>query len=363
MPRFDDDNESWRAGHLGGERDLGPGGSRGLPRGFWGRLLENPENPLGWSLKLFRIAGVTVRIHLLTVVYMLGQLLWSIPTSHGGIAFVAPAMLALFVIVLAHEFGHCFASRYAGGAADRIVMLPWGGLALTQPREDWRAHFITTAGGPLTNVALLPVFALLLWVTGEGDKVLFDPRSPLAAIAGIAGSSSVVTVLKVQLWWLHCCNIYVLAFNLLLPMYPFDGGRLVQALLWSRMGRRRSMEISTLVGLGGAMVLAVAALLVEKALLVLIAVFGAWACWMEMRRARGEADLVTGEVPVIPISDEVEPPPPAPSRRELKQAEQERRSQAELDRLLAKIAASGMDSLSRAERKWLDQESRRKSGK
>ncbi len=342
----------------------------GLPKGFWHRLLENPENPLGWSLRMFVLWGITARIHLLAVVYILAQLLWSIPPSHGGILFVAPAMLALFVIVLAHEFGHCIACRRWGGEADRIVMLPWGGLALTQPPNDWRAHFGTTAGGPLVNVVLVPVFAGSLWAAGLGSTVLFNPFAPFATISTIAGGSSVVVLLKVTLWWLHAVNLIILGFNLLLPMYPFDGGRLIQALMWRNLGYGRSMHISVLVGFAGAMVLGVGALLVEKAMLVLIAVFGAVSCWTELRRLRGEADLVTGEFNpgAGPGGDPSDDPILAPpSRAEIKRADAEAKiaevrakEQAEVDRILAKIGASGIESLTKAEKKALERETERK---
>ncbi len=342
-----------------------------LPKGFFHRLLENPENPLGWSVRMFTFLGIAARIHLLTVVYILAQLLWSIPTSHGGILFVLPAMVALFVTVLAHEFGHCIACRRLGGEADRIVMLPWGGLALTRPPNDWRAHFGTTAGGPLVNVLLVAPLAAGLWAAGMAGTIVFNPFSPFGTISTITGTSSVTAFLKVSLWWFHYVNLVILGFNLLLPMYPFDGGRLIQALLWRSVGYAKSMHVSVLVGFAGAMVLAIAALLLEKSMLVLIAVFGAISCWTELRRLRGETDLVTGEFNAAPAG-EPDPilSPPAfspPSRAEQKQAEKQAREsearakeQAEIDRILAKIGESGMDSLTRAERRTLERETQRK---
>ncbi|MFM9956916.1 MAG: site-2 protease family protein [Phycisphaerales bacterium] len=344
-------------------------------RGFWRRLFENPENPLGWSLKMFTARGITARVHLLTVVYLLGQLLWSIPQSHGGFLFVAPAMLALFLLVLAHEFGHCFACRYAGGSADRIVMLPWGGLALTQPPNDWRAHFVTTAGGPLVNVALAPAFALGLWACGLGHTVLFNPFNPISAISTISGGGDAAVLAKVTLFWFHAVNLILLGFNLLLPMYPFDGGRLIHALLWRSMGYRRATHIAVLVGFAGAMVLGVAALLLEKAMLVLIAVFGALSCYAELKRLRGEADLLGSEggggTVEADASDrpwdstlrDETPEERAAARRaehDRRQAEKAAAEQADLDRVLDKIAATGMDSLSRAEMKVLERETERK---
>ncbi|MBN8644518.1 MAG: hypothetical protein J0L61_04660 [Planctomycetes bacterium] len=344
-PPFDprSGDESWR------------GGGRA---GFWRRLLENPENPLGWSLRLFAAAGIVVRVHLFTVVYMAGQMLWSIPTDHGGILFVAPAMLALFVVVLAHEFGHCIACRRAGGEADRIVMLPWGGLALTRPPNRWDAHLKTTVGGPLVNVMLLPFTAAALWLVGLREAILFNPLAPLSELAALPAGSTLATFGRVCVFWLHVVNVIVLGFNVLLPMLPFDGGRIVQAVLWRSLGYARSMTISVYVGFAGAMVLGVVALVADRSMLVLIAVFGAFSCYSELRRLRGEADLVTGSFP-LPVEEDAPPVlPKGPTRAET----DAQREAEEVDRILAKIAASGKDSLSRGERKTLERATQRRRG-
>ena len=139
------------------------GSGRGGAR-VWNRVFENPENPLGWSVFFCRFRGITVRVHIFTLVYIGVMLLWSIPKSNAGILYMAPAMASLFVIVLLHEFGHCFACRRTGGEADRIVMLPFGGLALAQPQQNWKSHLITTVGGPLVNVVMLPFTSAALWM-------------------------------------------------------------------------------------------------------------------------------------------------------------------------------------------------------
>jgi Zn-dependent protease len=39
-------------------------------------------------------------------------------------------------------------------------------------------------------------------------------------------------------------NLVLLCFNMLLPMFPMDAGRVLQEVLWSRLGFRRSMKIA-----------------------------------------------------------------------------------------------------------------------
>ena len=354
-------------GGLFGGRSGGPSGGRGA---IWYRLFENPENPMGWSIRMFGVRGITVRIHLFTVVYIGVMLLWSIPKSNAGIAYMALAMASLFVVVLAHEFGHCFACRRTGGEADRVVMLPFGGLALTQPLQDWRSHLLTAMGGPAVNAAGVLLTSAALIATGLRDHVLFNPFEPITTLAAPAfQSTSTISMLGlVGLWWLHYVNIVILALNLLVPMYPFDGGRILQSGLWPRIGYRRSMEFAVNAGLVGAMALGVVGLVARETVLVAIAIFGAWACWVERKRLRGDV-----EIAMVPEAEGVDPmsalagaynpaleedEDPAEVRRQLS----EEAEQVEVDRILAKISASGMDSLTKRERRALDRYSEKKRG-
>lgn len=326
------------------------------------RLFENPQNPLGWSLKIATIWGIAVRVHLITVVFLIGTLLWSIPASHGGFLFLAPTLLVLFVLVLMHEFGHCFAARMVGGEADRIVMLPWGGLALTRPPHDWKSHLWTTIGGPAVNLAIIPLTVAALFALGMGDTVVFNPLRPAATLASIHASSDALLIAKVLLWWTHAINIMLFGFNMLLVMYPFDAGRICQSLLWSRIGERRASAIATNVGLVGGVLLAGVGLFTDSVMLLMVALFGIGACWVERKRLRGEFEIAAEGVGVAGWHAPPEADDDRPSRAEERAAREAEQEQEELDRLLAKIAATGIDSLSRGERKTLDKISKKKRG-
>ena len=66
--------------------------------------------------------------------------------------------VALFVIVLIHEFGHALACRQVGGVADRIVLWPLGVLLLLI-RRGARGLSLEYRRRPLVNVALVPILA------------------------------------------------------------------------------------------------------------------------------------------------------------------------------------------------------------
>lgn len=377
LPWADNDKDGFEPPReWAGDDDRAGSGGRSGGSNIWYRLFENPENPMGWSIRIFAVGwggrGITVRIHLFTIVYIGVMLAWSIPKSNAGIAYMSLAMASLFIVVLLHEFGHCFACRATGGEADRIVMLPFGGLALTSPLQAWKSHLITTLGGPAVNVAILPITTGALLALGLGDVVLFNPFDPIGTLASpvFQSSSTAVTLGLVGLWWFHYVNIVIGAFNVLLPMYPFDGGRILQSSLWARVGYRRSMGVAVNAGLVGAMALGVIGLVARETVLVAIAIFGAWACWVERKRLRGDVDIAMeasseagGADPMSGFGGGYDPMlEEAVDPREAKKVRDEEEEQAEVDRILAKISDSGMDSLTKRERKTLDRYSQKKRG-
>ncbi len=359
---FDDDD-----GKRPKRRDRSGGGGNWRTR--WpGRLLENPDNPLGWSVKVFRAFGIDVRIHLVTIVYMAVMILSSIPSfsPRGWLEFwvMSLTMAVLFTIVLLHEFGHCFAARWTGGSADRIVMLPFGGLALVQPPDTWRANLITTIGGPAVNVLIAPMTIMALIAFGMGDKVVFNPFSPGVVANSIQAQSGAAWVGLEVVWWTHYINLVLLAFNVLLPMFPLDGGRIVQAILWRNVGYKKSMEIAVTVGLVGAVALCIFAVVWEESMLMAIALLAGLTCWAERSRVRAIDDL-TGYIPTDGMAGLAtgragygDGEPGGESRAARKRTERKAKEQAEMDRILDKISKDGMGSISRTERKLLDRMSK-----
>ena len=152
----------------------------------------------------------------------------------------------------------------------------------------------------------------------------------------------------------------ILAFNVLVPMYPMDGGRLVHALIWRKSGHRDATRIAAIIGLVTAGVMAVFAVVFSQLLLLALALFGGITCYTELQRLRFESsgeDSVFAQSLAMTDDDE----PTFRDRAAAKKAEKARAeaeaTQAEIDRILAKISASGIDSLTKKERRTLDQAS------
>ncbi len=183
------------------------------------------------SIHLFRYAGVDVFLHwswfLIAVIEIKAR-----SGLYTNIAWNVLEYLALFAIVLTHEFGHALACRQVGGIADHIVLWPLGGVAYVNPPARAGATLWSIAAGPLVNVALLPI----LW--------------GLFAFSQSAGWAATRPNAAHFLYSIAWINTGLLIFNIL-PIFPLDGGQILRALLWFPLGRARSLMVATLLGFIG----------------------------------------------------------------------------------------------------------------
>src|SRR6185369_11749806 len=102
-------------------------------------------------------------------------------SSYTSRAWNVAEYLALFGIVLLHEFGHALACRSVGGRADTIVLWPLGGIAFVAPPPRPGAVLWSIAAGPLVNVVLVPVTVALFWFSpGWQVEQLADGTTHLA---------------------------------------------------------------------------------------------------------------------------------------------------------------------------------------
>ena len=84
------------------------------------------------SFPLFRIFGIQVYLHWWWFLFAVVEL--SVRRNpYSSIGWKIAEYVAVFVIVLLHEFGHALACRQTGGKADKIILWPLGGVAFVQP--------------------------------------------------------------------------------------------------------------------------------------------------------------------------------------------------------------------------------------
>jgi Zn-dependent protease len=192
---------------------------------------------MGGTIRLFKFSGIQVYLHFSW--FLIAAIQFSRRTGvYTAPTWSALEYVALFAIVLLHEFGHALACRQTGGIADRIVLWPLGGIAFVNPPRRPGAMLWSIAAGPLVNVVLVPVLSIALVVFRIDPFVLSGPTD-LALFIG-------------RVWWI---NAGLLIFNLL-PIYPLDGGQILRSLLWFPLGEIRSLQIASVIGLIGSVALA-----------------------------------------------------------------------------------------------------------
>src|ERR1700727_116196 len=108
------------------------------------------------SIHLFRCLGIDVFLHYSWFVVAIIQIDYR-RERYSTFLWCVYEYLALFGIVLMHEFGHALACRSVGGKADQIVLWPLGGVAYVDPPPRPGATLWSLAAGPLVNVALAPI--------------------------------------------------------------------------------------------------------------------------------------------------------------------------------------------------------------
>jgi hypothetical protein len=160
----------------------------------------------------------------------------------------------------------------------------------------------------------------------------------------------------------------LLLFNLI-PMFPLDGGRILQALCWKRMGYTRSMRLALRVGMIGAMLIGLAALMTDAMMLLVIALFGGVTCFASLKQLDQERDFLGFDpdpAELAAMEDELEEEEIVQPLRAAKPAKASVApsvaSESEIDRILAKIGKSGIDSLSAKERITLQKATDEKRG-
>ena len=218
------------------------------------------------AIHLFRFAGIDLFLHWSWFLVAMIEI-QSRKRSYSSVSWNVAEYLALFLIVMLHEFGHALACRQVGGRANQIVLWPLGGVAYVDPPQRPGATLWSIAAGPLVNVALLPVF---------GAAVLLS-RSQGWAVA--------MPDLNSLVWMLLKIDAGLLIFNLL-PVYPLDGGQILRSLLWFVLGRARSLLVATVLGFVGVAGFILLAFWTHSVWTGAIAVFMLMNCWGGLQHAR-----------------------------------------------------------------------------
>lgn len=152
--------------------------------------------------------GIRVRIHLL---------FWAVIGLSVATGYFLE-VITLFVIVFIHELGHVAVARELGWQVTQIQLLPFGGVAHMEDEAaaDPLDEIVVALAGPFMNITMA-FLSLVCWKAGIWSE---------------AWTNYFVT-----------SNFLVAGFNLL-PIWPLDGGRILQAVLSCRLPYRTAALLS-----------------------------------------------------------------------------------------------------------------------
>jgi len=240
-----------------------------------------------WSIPVGRLFGIEIRIHL-TFLFLL-VFVWSTESNTQDPTAVLRGMALVGIIfgsVVLHELGHALVARGSGIPAKSIILLPIGGItmldearAVPDPQNAWKREVRIALAGPLVNLAIAGVSALILLALIPGFPLLVRP--PMHSNA----------LLRSIVW----ANLYLGLFNLL-PAYPMDGGRILRSLLAFRRPKEEATRVAAGAGQLFAILMGLAGLLYGNFMLMFVALFVYLGALQESAAARGR--IFTSGFPV-----------------------------------------------------------------
>lgn len=228
-----------------------------------------------WSLKIGEFAGIGLYVHAtfpLLLAFVALPILFNDGDVLGALSTVL-FILVLFVCVVLHEYGHALAARRYGIKTQDITLLPIGGVArLERMPEKPSQELVVAAAGPMVNVAIAALLFVVMWFAGVTVPTLG---------LGWGNESFLEQLLTI--------NIVLVLFNLI-PAFPMDGGRILRALLASRLDYAQATHYAALLGQGIAVLFGIAGFFVNP-LLIVTAIFIFFGAQAESQMAQGRAKL------------------------------------------------------------------------
>lgn len=186
-----------------------------------------------WSIKIGKFVGIDVYMHLtfLLLVGWVALVHWQRGQTVGAAVVGVLFILAIFMCVVLHEFGHALMARRYGIATRDIILLPIGGVARLEkiPSQPMQELWVALAG-PAVNVLIAA--ALFTWLQATAS---WEPVQRLTVTTGPF------------LERLMAVNLFMIAFNMI-PAFPMDGGRVLRAALAMRLNYDRATRIAASIG-------------------------------------------------------------------------------------------------------------------
>ncbi len=133
--------------------------------------------------------------------------------------------IGVYLCVILHEYGHILAAKHLSIPVGKVTLYPLGGMATIEiaPNEPKEELFVTIMG-PMVNMVLAGIFGGLVLLFSYEDWIYQ------------------------YLYGLLYINVMLVVFNLFIPAFPLDGGRVLRSFLARFMDYRRATWWAVRVG-------------------------------------------------------------------------------------------------------------------
>ena len=186
-----------------------------------------------WSWKVATLAGIPLRVH--ATFFLIFPYAW-FAEAHGdpaqGLEAIA-LIVGLFTCLVLHELGHALTARRFGVRTRDITLLPIGGVArLERIPEKPRQEIAVALAGPAVNVVIASLLFAVIAATGNVRAFTSEYALEHNLVTRLLGM-----------------NILLVIFNMI-PAFPMDGGRVLRALLATRLDYLKATRIAASIGQG-----------------------------------------------------------------------------------------------------------------
>jgi Zn-dependent protease len=179
-------------------------------------------------------------------------------TSVAGLIWSLIVILSLLSSILVHDIAQASVAAFFNIKISRLILLPTGGLPSisNKPKKEWQEIVMLTAG-PAANLIVAGVLMIFL------RPYLAYWNEPENIGVGYAGNF---------LFQLQFINLSLGLLNIL-PVFPMDGGRMLDSLLEKRYKTEKSVKLVNLISIGSALIFIITSVLTLEFALLLIGFF------------------------------------------------------------------------------------------
>ena len=186
------------------------------------------------KIRLFQLNGIEVGLHWSYLLSPFGSFLWFgwMRGQAEGVFFAFGILIIAAISCLFHEYCHCLAARICSYQKKiSILLIPFGAVALFEniPDELPLKEIVIALAGPVGSA----IFGGIAWL------VALTTETHLMS-SGIIGYHT-----SKFLYFLATINFLIAIFNIILFIFPADGGRLCRAILHGILRRYSSLDASS----------------------------------------------------------------------------------------------------------------------